>query len=87
MDLICRFVRKDGEEIGESIDVFDGHLIIKCSEDFYGIPLESVREDGEHLVVGEFNREEAKNVGERWIEQKSKPVSLDELERYGFGQE
>lgn len=87
MDLICRFVRKDGEEIGESIDVFDGHLIIKSSEKFFGVPLDAVREDGEYLVIAEFDEENAISIGERWIEEKSKPVSLEELERYGFGQE
>ncbi len=87
MDLICRFVRKDGREIGESIDVFDGHLIIKSSERFFGIPLDSVKEDGEYLVITEFDEENARNIGERWIEEKSKPVSLEELEKYGFGQE
>ncbi len=87
MDLICRFVRKDGKEIGESIDIFDGHLIIKSSEKFFGVPLETVGEDGEFLVIGDFDEEKARTVGERWIDEKSKPVSLEELERYGFGQE
>jgi len=87
MDLICRFVRKDGKEIGESIDVFDDHLIIKSSEKFFGVPLEAVREDGEFLVINDFDEEKARGVGERWVEEKSKPVSLEELERYGFGQE
>ncbi|WP_457591088.1 DUF5749 family beta-barrel protein [Geoglobus sp.] len=86
MDLICRFVRKDGKEIGESIDVFDGYLIIKSSGSFFGVPLSAVREDGEVLEVQEYDEEEARKVGERWIEEKSKPVSLEELEKYGFGE-
>ncbi len=87
MDLICRFVHKDGREIGESIDIFDGHLIIKSSGNFFGVPLEAVKEDGEFLVISDFDEKRARDVGEKWIEEKSKPVSLEELERYGFGQE
>lgn len=86
MDLICRFVRKDGKEIGESIDVFDGYLIIKSSKTFFGVPLSAVKEDGEALVIQDYDEEDARKVGERWIEEKSRPVSLEELEKYGFGE-
>ncbi|WP_456370741.1 DUF5749 family beta-barrel protein [Geoglobus sp.] len=86
MDLICRFVRKDGEEIGESIDVFEGYLIVKSSDRFFGVPLSAVKEDGDALVIQDYDEEEAKVVGERWVEEKSRPVSLEELEQYGFGE-
>lgn len=87
MDLICRFVVNDGRLIGESIDVYNEHLIIKSAEKFFGVPLSAVREDGEKLIVENFDEEKAKEIGEKWVVEKSKPVSLEELEKYGFGEE
>ncbi|MBE8539593.1 DUF5749 family beta-barrel protein [Geoglobus acetivorans] len=87
MDLICRFVFMNGKEIGESIDVYGDHLIIKSSDKFFGVPLSAVKEDGDGLALEEFDEEKAKEIGEKWMVEKSKPVSLEELEKYGFGEE
>ena len=87
MDLICKFVEKDGKRIGESIDVYDGYLIVKKSETFFGIPTSSIREiKGEVIIVSEFDEERGIEIGRRWVEAKSKPVSLEELKKYGFGE-
>lgn len=88
MDLICRFVVRNGEVIGESIDVHKNRLVIKVKDEFLGIPLEAIEKTEEDKIyVSEFNEEDAKRFGEIWLEEKSKPVSLEELKSYGFGGE
>jgi len=87
MDLICKFVFKNGKEIGESIDVFDGYLIVKRAEEFFGVPLSAIRDDGERITISDFDEMEGKKIGEKWIAEKSKPISIEELEKYGFGRE
>ncbi len=85
MDLICKFVVKDGKVIGESIDVYDNHLIVKAGEEFFGIPMDCVVSVGrEKVFVRDFDFERSKEVGKRWVEEKSKPVSLEELKRLGL---
>ncbi|MCS7121755.1 MAG: hypothetical protein NZ895_04040 [Archaeoglobaceae archaeon] len=88
MDLICKFVYKNGKEFGESIDVYGNYLIVKVSADFIAVPrvcIKKVEEDKIHIE--DFDEKIARDVGRRWIEEKSKPVSLEELKRYGFGEE
>ena len=88
MDLICRFVVKDGKIIGESIDVHKNRLVIKIGEKFIGIPLDVIEKTEEDKIyVSDFNEEEAAKFGELWLEEKSKPVSIEELKSYGFGGE
>lgn len=85
MDLVCKFVIKDGKRFGESIDVYGDHLIVKIGSDFIGIPKDcivEVKEDS--IVIKDFDLMLAKEVGKKWIEEKSKPVSLEELEKMGL---
>ncbi len=85
MDLICKFVIKDGKKIGESIDVYENNLIVKIGSDFIGIPIDCIMEvDNENIKVKDFDIMLAKEVGKKWIEEKSKPVSLEELEKMGL---
>ena len=85
MDLICKFVIKDGKKIGESIDVYENNLIVKIGSDFIGIPIDCIIEvDKENIKVKDFDTMLAKEVGKKWIEEKSKPVSLEELEKMGL---
>ncbi len=85
MDLICKFVLKDGKVIGESIDVYDNHLIVKIGDEFFGIPMDCVVSVGrENVVVKDFDFERSREVGIRWVEEKSKPLSLEELKRLGL---
>uniref|UniRef100_A0A7C4W531 PRC-barrel domain-containing protein n=1 Tax=Geoglobus ahangari TaxID=113653 RepID=A0A7C4W531_9EURY len=87
MDLICKFVEKNGKKIGESIDVYDGYLIVKKSDVFFGIPTDSIKEvKDEVIIVSEFDEEKGAEIGRRWVEMKSKPVSVEELKKYGFGE-
>ncbi len=87
MDLICKYVVKDGKDFGESIDEYGDYLIVKVSADFVAVPKKCIKKvENEYIEIEEFDEEEAKKVGERWMEEKSKPVSLEELKSYGFGE-
>ncbi len=77
MDLICRFVYKDGKEFGESIDVFENHLIVKVHDKFIAVPLEVVSFDGEKIYIGDFDEKMALEIGNRWL---SKSRAYDEKE-------
>ncbi|MDK2876906.1 MAG: hypothetical protein PWQ22_1316 [Archaeoglobaceae archaeon] len=84
MDLICRFVFKDGKEFGESIDVYDNHLIVKVRERFIAVPMKCVSFDGEKIMLTDFDEEKALELGIKWVE-KSKAVTEEELKNFGFG--
>ncbi|AAB89165.1 MULTISPECIES: DUF5749 family beta-barrel protein [Archaeoglobus] len=88
MDLICMYVFKGEESFGESIDVYGDYLIVKVGTEFLAVPKKSIKsvEDG-RIVIGEFDEEEARELGRKWLEEKSKPVTLEELKSYGFGEE
>ena len=76
-DLICKYVIRNGKTIGESIDVFEGFLIVKVGGDFIAIPREKIiKVETERIYVSDFDERTAKEVGERWVVEKSKPMSL-----------
>ncbi len=76
-DLICKYVIRNGKTIGESIDVFEGFLIVKVGGDFIAIPREKIiKVETERIYVSNFDERTAKEVGERWVVEKSKPMSL-----------
>ena len=55
-DLICKFVVKDGEVIGESIDVYEDFLIVKIENDFVGIPTNAITKvEKERIFVKDFD--------------------------------
>ncbi|WP_202320587.1 DUF5749 family beta-barrel protein [Archaeoglobus neptunius] len=88
MDLICKYVFKDSVSFGESIDVHRDRLIVKVGAEFLAIPKACIKSvEADKIVLSEFDEEEAKEAGRRWIEEKSKPVTLEELRSYGFGDE
>jgi hypothetical protein len=59
--------------------------IVKVGGEFIGIPLDRiVKVDKEIIIVRDFDTSSAKEVGRRWIEEKSKPVSFKELEKMGL---
>ncbi len=81
-DLICKYVIRDGKIVGESIDVYENCLIVKVGDKFIAIPKNCiVRVEAENIHVSDFDEEEARELGEVWVVEKSKPVSLKELER------
>ncbi|AGK60277.1 hypothetical protein Asulf_00244 [Archaeoglobus sulfaticallidus PM70-1] len=86
-DMICKFVYCNGAMVGESVDVYENMIIVKVGERFIGIPLDRVEKvDAENIHISEFDEDEAKEVGERWFNEKSKPVSIEELNVFGFGE-
>ncbi len=88
MDLTCRFVVKNGKSFGESIDEYGEYLIVKVQSDFLAVPKKCIEKvEGDTIVISDFDEGEAREIGQRWIEEKSKPVSIEELRSYGFGEE
>ncbi|MEM0350562.1 MAG: DUF5749 family beta-barrel protein [Archaeoglobaceae archaeon] len=86
MDLICRFVYKDGKEYGESIDVFGDHLIVKVQDKFIAVPMKVVSFDGEKIFIGEFDEKKGLEIGMKWMS-KSRAFDEKELKIFGFGEE
>ncbi len=83
--MICKFVFRGEKEIGESIDVYNGHLIVKVEADFIAIPLKNIESvEDDRILISEFDEVEAKKVGEKWVVEKSKPITLEELKAFGF---
>lgn len=86
MDLICRFVYKDGTAYGESIDIFENCLIVKVIDKFVAIPLKNVTFDGDKILVGDFDEKKGFEIANKWLN-KSKAVDEKELKAFGFGEE
>jgi len=72
MDLICMYVFRGEESFGESIDVYGNYLIVKVGSEFLAVPRKSIKsvEDGK-IIIGDFDEEEARKVGIKWVEEKS----------------
>lgn len=88
LDLICKFVYLGDKEIGETIDVYGGKLIVKMGAKFAAIPLKNVeRVDEEGVYISGYDEKEAMDDGKIWEEEKSKPVSIEELKIFGFGED
>ncbi len=73
MDLICKYVVRNGEIIGESVDLYEDRLIVKVGADFIAIPRNCiVKVDVENIHVSDFDEEEAKELGNVWVIEKSR---------------
>ncbi len=84
-DLVCKFVYIGDKEFGESVDVHKNRVIVKSGTKFYAIPLDLiVKTEKEKIILKEFDKKEAELEGKKWVKEKSKPVSLEELKKYGF---
>ncbi len=84
-DLICKYVIKNGKKIGESIDVYENNLIVKVGDKFIAIPKSCiVKVEAENIHVSDFDEKTAEELGEVWVVEKSKPVTLEELERMKY---
>ncbi|RUM33234.1 MAG: hypothetical protein DSY33_05040 [Archaeoglobus sp.] len=85
-DLVCKFVYVGGDMFGESIDVHKNMLIVKVKSKFYAVPMKLVKKvEGDKIYIENFDIKRAETEGERWVKEKSKPVSIEELGKYGFG--
>ncbi|MCZ7392982.1 MAG: DUF5749 family beta-barrel protein [Candidatus Methanoperedens sp.] len=67
---VGKFVKQNSEDIGESIAVEDGRLIVKNSDNIMSIPLGVVVANTDNIVVGDFNREESLALGKEWFDRK-----------------
>jgi hypothetical protein len=67
---IGKFVKHDYLEIGESIGVDGRRIIIKNPESVMSIPVEAVLKNEQTISVGDFNRDEALQLGKEWAERK-----------------
>ncbi len=73
MDLICKYVVRNGEIIGESVDLYEDRLIVKVGTDFIAIPKGCiVKVEAENIHVSDFDEEDAKEFGKIWVIEKSK---------------
>ncbi|MFP3947037.1 MAG: DUF5749 family beta-barrel protein, partial [Archaeoglobaceae archaeon] len=84
-DLVCKYVMKGGESIGESIDVHNDRLIVKVGSDFLAVSVNNIEKvESDKIYVSDFDQKNAEDAGKKWIDEKSKPVSLEELKAFGF---
>ncbi len=67
---IGKFVKRNNEDIGESIAVEGGRLIVKNSGNIMSISLGAVAANTDNIVVGDFNREESLALGKEWFDRK-----------------
>jgi len=87
-DLICKFVYLGDKEIGETIDIYEERLIVKMGAEFAAIPMKNLEKmEGEKIYVSSYDEKDAVEVGKKWVDEKSKPVSIEELKIFGFGEE
>lgn len=84
-ELVCKFVMKGDESIGESIDVHNERLIVKVGSDFLAVSVNNIEKvESDKIYVSDFDHKKAEDAGKKWINEKSKPVSLEELKMFGF---
>lgn len=84
-ELVCKYVMKGEESIGESIDVHKDRLIVKVGSDFLAVSVNNIEKvESDKIYVSEFDQKRAEDAGKKWIDEKSKPVSLEELKVFGF---
>jgi Tfp pilus assembly protein PilP len=87
-ELVCKFVVRKGEDFGESIDVYKNNLIVKVGSEFIGISLGKIEKvEDEKIYISDFDEKEAEALGRKWMVEKSKPVSFEELKIFKFGDE
>lgn len=67
---IGKFVKQNNSDIGESIAVDGGRVIIKNSGNIISVPIETVIKNAETIVVGDFDQEESSRLGKEWSDRK-----------------
>lgn len=69
-DYINKFVKQNATNIGESVTVHDERLIVKNKDGFLAIPLDSIEDNSENIIVGDFDTEAALQMGKEWSDNK-----------------
>ena len=77
-DLLCKFVLQDNKRIGETISIDSGHLIIKKDAYKMYVPFSSIiKTTQEEVIVGAFNRDEARRLAEEWQNRTTDTLKFD----------
>ena len=75
----CKYVKRDGKNIGESIIVKNKRLIVKSEQRTLAIPLEAVENTKEDdVIVKDFDEAEAEKFGEEWLNHQRDKLEFDE---------
>lgn len=76
-ELISRFVHDtDGEQLGETMTIDDGEVILKRDGDFFSVPPDAIIEkSGTLLADANIDWDEAREAGEAWEDE-----NLDRME-------
>ncbi len=69
-DYIGKFVKQNNIDLGESIAVDGGRLIVKNPDGFMSVPLKAIVTNTDSIAVRDFNREESLQLGKEWFEKK-----------------
>lgn len=69
-EYINKFVKQHEKDIGESLALHDGKLIVKNRDGFMAVPLHAVAVNSENILVGDFDMEEAIRIGKEWSDMK-----------------
>lgn len=63
---VGKFVKQNNNDIGESIAIEKGRIIVKNNEGLLSIPVEAVLNNTEYIFLGDFNKEESLELGKEW---------------------
>ncbi|HIH43636.1 MAG TPA: hypothetical protein HA257_00710 [Candidatus Methanoperedenaceae archaeon] len=78
-DYMCKYVVQDSAQLGECISVTGQKLLVKSGNDILAIPITAVVSTSkENVVVGAFDRDEAKKNGGEWQASSTKLLVFDE---------
>ncbi len=69
-EYIAKRVKQNNTDIGESVAIEEKRVVVKNSDVYMSIPLEKIIANTEHIVVGDFNREESLQIGKAWCEKR-----------------
>lgn len=61
-----KFVKQNDKDIGESVAVHDGRLIVKKREVYIAVPLDAIKDNSENIVVRDFDMDDALRMGKEW---------------------
>jgi len=79
VDYLCKIVKCQGKKIGESITADEERLLVINKKEVLAIPLEKVVEvSEENIIVGKFNKREAKKTGKSWKKAAADKLKFDE---------
>ena len=81
--LLCRFVLDgSGKRVGESVAINEDMVIIKSGNQFMGVPLKHVEENGKTILVkGIIDYTKAYELGETWRKASARDINDESYEK------